>query len=117
MKGIRHHVEKVRAKPHHVRKRVTLVAAGAIAGLIGAGWFGGSLAVGAFELHPTSFEQALAPQQPSFATTTTADSSNLAGAAAAFSQQQQSEPAHIVIISAPATTTAAATTTQTTIPF
>lgn len=116
MKGIRHHVERVRAQPHHVRKRVTMVAAGTIAGLIGLGWLGGSLAAGAFALNPTSFQQALNPTQPSFATTTP-DSSNLAGAAAAFDQKQQSEPAHIVIINAAATDTAPATTTQTTIPF
>ena len=114
MKGARHHIETIRAQPHHVRKRVTLVVAGTIAGVIGVGWFGGSFVAGAFALHPTSFAQALNPQQPAFATTT-AGSANLAGAAAAL-EQQQSEPAHIVIVNAPpATTTSVAA--QTTIPF
>ncbi len=120
MKGVRHHIERVRAQPHHIRKRVVFGIAGGVAGLIGFIWLGSSLAAGAFFLHPTSFAQALAPQQPVYASTTaTPDGSNLAGAAAAFNAQQQSEPAHIVIVNAPssASKAATATTTQTTIPF
>jgi len=114
MRSARHHIERIRAQPHHVRKRVTFAIAGTVAGVIGVGWFGGSFVAGAFTLHPTSFAQALNSQQPAFATTT-ASSTNLAGAAAAL-EQQQSEPAHIVIVNAPpATTTSAAN--QTTIPF
>ena len=116
MKGIRHHIENVRSKPHHVRKRVTLIAAGTVAGVIGVGWFAGSLASGAFALKNTSIVQSLAQGEPTVATTSS-DTSNLAGAAAAL-QKQKSEPAHIVIVNAPSAKKATSTEPQqTTIPF
>ena len=55
MKIIRDHIEQVKGRPHHVRKQVTFVYAGALTALIAVVWLGTSLTTGAFALRNTSF--------------------------------------------------------------
>ncbi len=52
------HIDTARRQPHHVRKQIAYVVAGAGAGLIAFIWIGFSLAMNSFALSgPTSFGQ------------------------------------------------------------
>ena len=117
MKSFFDHLETVKAQPHHVRKRVTLLTAGGIASLVGVIWLGSSLATGAFALPNTSFAQSTGYDASiATASSTTGGNSQLAGAAAALGDS--TAPAHIVIINtATSAPTAASQSGQTTIPF
>ena len=116
MKSLLDHLDTVKAQPHHVRKRVTLLAAGGITSLIGAIWLGSSLATGAFALPNTSFAQSTGYTVPVIAaSSTTGGNSQLAGAAAALGDS--AAPAHIVIIDTATSAPAAVQSEQTTIPF
>lgn len=81
MKAIFDHIERVKGRPHHVRKRVTFTYAGALTALIAVVWLGTSLSTGTFALTDTSFTDGTGG-----ATTVTgsgdAASAGLAGAAA-----------------------------------
>ena len=107
------HIETLKGKPHHVRKRVAFGIAGGSAALIGILWFGISLSSGAYAIHASDFADATAA---SASVTSAPQNPQLAGAAAALDSNQQSAPAHIQIIDD--TPSAHASTTEATIiPF
>ena len=111
---ITEHIERAKAQPHHVKKRITFGVAGAAAGLVAVAWLGVSLSTGAFAIHPSNFaaatEGATSPDA-----TAGMSASQLAGVAAAAQGSQASAPAHIEIVDA--STTPATTTQPTVIPF
>ncbi len=78
------HIERLRGKPHHVRKQIAYGGAFAISAVIGILWFGVSLASGSFALHPTSFAEATAGRA-TVAETGGGGEGVLAGAAASLS--------------------------------
>ena len=84
MKTVFEHIEHVKGKPHHIRKKVALTAATVITAVIALIWLVGSLSVGTFALKESSFADATrAIDVPN-----TADSaSNLAGAAAVLNDE------------------------------
>lgn len=57
MRGIAWHLDNVRGKPHHVRRRVAYLAAGSLTAVIALAWLGLSLATGAFALKGSNFAQ------------------------------------------------------------
>lgn len=99
MKAILKHIERVKGKPHHVRKQVAFAAAGTITALIAVSWIAGSLATGAFALKDTSFADSAGGNAGLAAGS---ESENLAGAASAFGTP--SAPAKIEIIDAASST-------------
>ncbi|HQT82556.1 MAG TPA: hypothetical protein PLW99_00145 [Candidatus Paceibacterota bacterium] len=99
MKTFFEHVEHIKGKPHHVRKRVAFAAATGVTAVIALVWLVGSVTSGMFAIQGSNFAESTG-QQP-VATTTEAGAggtSGLAGAAAAL--PAASAPAHIEIVDA-----------------
>ena len=114
MKTIFDHIDYVKGKPHHIRKRVAFTAAGSVAVVVALVWLVGSVSFGSFAIQDRSFADATS--QGNIQTTGVAnDSQNLAGVAGAF--EGTSVPAHIEIVDTSAGTRPAKKAEQTTIPF
>ena len=113
MKSVLHHIEQVRAKPHHIRKGIALFAAMVGTGLIALVWLVGSVSSGVFALQDTSF----ADQAKSTALTVppTSDAAALAGAAAGAVGADVG--AHIEIVDVASSTHPSKQAEPTTIPF
>ena len=118
MKSIFDHIEQIKKKPHHVRKRIAFGAAAAGTTLVALVWFVGALSSNTFALQGTSFPQSIGGE---FVVATYNGNENrpavsgIAGAGAALSDA--SAPAHIEIIDAPSSTQRTKQAEQTTIPF
>lgn len=112
MKSALEHLETLKAKPHHVRKRIAFTTAGLGAAVLGLAFFGVSLASGTYAIKGSNFADVsgAAPQ-----VATTSPSGELAGAAAAL-DQSASAPAHIEIVDA-SSSSPTATAKPTVIPF
>ena len=110
MKNIFDHIERIKEKPHHVRKRIAFGTATALSAFIALVWFTGSIATGAFAIQNPPIA-ADAAQADAVATTSASGDQGLAGAAAAV--QDTNAPAHIEIVdtsvAAPTKTTSAPT--------
>lgn len=116
MKSVLHHIEQVRAKPHHIRKGIALFAAMVGTGLIALVWLVGSVSSGVFALQDTSF----ADQAKSTALTVppTSDAAALAGAAAGAAGAAGADVgAHIEIVDVASSTHPSKQAEPTTIPF
>ncbi|MFI5260600.1 MAG: hypothetical protein ACHQU0_02290 [Candidatus Paceibacteria bacterium] len=99
MKNVLEHIDHIKGKPHHIRKRVALGVAAGTSAFIGLLWFGVSFATGSFAIQGSDFSMASGQA----ATVTTVDASgnqqNLAGAdAASILQPTADAPAHIEIV-------------------
>jgi len=115
MKTVFEHVDHLKTKPHHVRKKVAFGIAGGVTGLVTVLWLGVSLSTNAFAIQGSSFAESTA-QGPKVQTVTENPGQNLAGAAAAV-QKDTSGPARIEIVNIAATSTPAVHAEQTTISF
>lgn len=117
MKTLFDHIDYVKGKPHHVRKRVALGAATLGSALVALVWLAGSSATGAFALHGSDFAMSTG-QENVIATTSDSGSQNLAGVGAAAAVQQDAAlPAHIEIIDAVSASAPAKQSEQTVLPF
>ena len=121
MKTLSEHVEHLRGKPHHVRKRIAFGFALAASGLLAAGWFAVNLSEGTFAIQGNNFATSMAAAQVGVATTSADGSAGpsgtgLAGAAAA-TQGGTAGPASIEIVDTSASSSAPSQPDQTTIPF
>lgn len=99
MKTVFEHIEYVKGKPHHIRRRVALSAAMFGSAFIALVWIAANSMTGAFAIQGSSF--AMSTQgDGGIATTSAADTSALAGAAAALpnTSASASAPAHIEIV-------------------
>ena len=114
MKSLLDHVEHLKKKPHHIRRKVAVAVAGGISGGIALIWLVASLASGSFAVPNTSFAD-LYTQRPTVATTSPGDTSGLAGAAASVDAQKA--PAPIEIVDTSSNASSSDTPEQTTIPF
>ncbi len=113
MKTIFEHIERVKGKPHHIRRRIAFGAATAGTALIALVWIVGMAGSGAFALKDASFAQNTGGE----GTLNIAGDNgqqNLAGATAAI--QDANAPAHINIIDA-ASSTIQKKAERTVIPF
>ena len=114
MKTIFEHIEHMKGKPHHVRKRVAFVTAACGTAVIALVWLVGSLGTGAFAIRGATFAESTGAE-PAAATAAGNNSQGLAGVAAAV--ESTDVPAHIEIIDASSPAFKAKQTEQTTIPF
>ena len=114
MKTVFEHIEYVKRKPHHVRKRIAFATATGCTAFIAFVWLAGSLWTGTFALKNSSFAES-AGQSPTPATVYDSGKSGLAGAAAALPAAANA-PAHIEIVDT-ASSTPEKKAEQTIIPF
>ncbi len=114
MRTIFQHIEHVKGKPHHIRKRVAFSAAAVGTAVIALAWLAGSLGTGAFALKDTSFTQSASGNGTSSAS---GGSEQFAGVGAASIIRSESEPARIEIIDAPSSSQPIKKAEQTVIPF
>jgi hypothetical protein len=99
MKPLSHHVNKVKAQPHHIRKRVAFMAAFATAAVIALIWAGASLATGAFAIKGSNFAESTGAETTSGIATNGSNTDLTASAAEAGNAGSQ--PAGIEIVDAP----------------
>lgn len=111
MQALFDHIDTVKTKPHHVRRKVAFGAAAVIAGMVGLLWLGISLSTGVFAIRGSSFAESTGAV-PSAGVPHT---SQLAGSAAAF-PSEETAPAHIQIVDTTSASSAPAPE-QTVIPF
>jgi hypothetical protein len=114
MRKVAEHIEYIKGKPHHVRKRVAYATAAGGAGIIGLIWFVGNLSFGTFAIPSNSFADTADMQSSVIANGNDEAPTGLAGAAAAL--RGDSEPARIEIVDAPFPNSKKQAE-QTTIPF
>ena len=116
MKNIFEHIEHVKGKPHHVRKRVAFGAAAVCTAVIAFAWLAGSISTGAFALKDTSFAQSTGED---ILQTVSSDNTNeqLAGVGVASVLERTSAPARIEIIDSASSASSVKKVEQTVIPF
>lgn len=118
MKTIPQHIEHIKGKPHHVRKRIAFGVATCGAALIALVWLAGSLGTGAFAIRGATFAESTGAEST---VTVAAENgsrpaiSGIAGVAAAL--QDAGAPAHIEIIDTASSTRTTKQAERTTIPF
>jgi glycerol-3-phosphate acyltransferase PlsY len=114
MKTLSQHIQQIKARPHHIRRRVAFTSAAVVTGLVALIWLVGSVSSGIFALKNTSFADGAAANGGIQNTTDGTAAQGLAGAAAAADDAKG--PAQIRIVNVNATTSGTAAE-QTTIPF
>lgn len=112
MKRILHHINKVKERPHHVRRRIAMTAAFSGTAVIALAWLAFMLGSGTFAIQGSSFADS---QQASTGTSVSA-SQGLAGAAAAPVGRADT-PARIEIIDARTAATSTRSAEATILPF
>ncbi|MFZ2167360.1 MAG: hypothetical protein WAV50_00650 [Minisyncoccia bacterium] len=115
MKKIIEHIEHVKGKPHHIRRRFALGAALGTSGFIALVWLTGSLATGAFAIQGADFSMSTGQNGLVVATTSVSDNSGLAGAAAGI--QSSDGPARIEIVDTSSPAASKKQSEQTILPF
>lgn len=113
MKNIFDHIEQVKGKPHHVRKRIAFTIATLGSALVAFVWLAGSFATNAFVIQGSSF--AMSTGQEGTVATTSASGDQLAGVGAAAILKDAYAPAHIEIVDT--TPPVKKQSEQTTLPF
>jgi hypothetical protein len=114
MKTLFEHIEYVKGKPHHIRKRVALAVTIVVTALIALIWAAGTLSMGGFAIQGSTFADSA--EQSAVVTTVAGNANqNLAGAAAALGSG--SAPAHIEIVDTSSSTRAVRQVEQTILPF
>lgn len=114
MKNIFEHIEKIKEKPHHIRKQITFSSAVVGAVAIALVWVIGSVSTGSFAIRESSF----ADITGSSAAEVVGDdrsAAGIAGVAAAISDT--SAPAHIEIVDTSSSTSSSKQAEQNIIPF
>lgn len=115
MKTVFDHIERVKGKPHHIRKRIAFGAAAAGTTVIALAWLVSSVGTGVFALKDTSFAQSAGEEGTP--TITGDNTEQLAGVGAAAILLGASAPARIEIIDTASSTSEQGKAEQTTIPF
>ncbi len=117
MKTVFEHIEHVRAKPHHIRKRIAFASATIGTTIIALVWFIGSLSMGSFSIKGSSFAASMGQGDAAVGESGATGNQGLAGVGAAAALQQSADaPAHIEIVNAPAAS-AKQQAEETTLPF
>ena len=97
MKTLTQHIEHVKGKPHHIRKRVAFTIAASTTALIALVWLVGSISLGVFAIKGSTFADSTGEGGTITTSSTQTNTSGLAGAAAATASNG-SVPAHIEIV-------------------
>ncbi|MDP2654958.1 MAG: hypothetical protein Q8P17_00085 [bacterium] len=114
MKTIFEHINRVKSKPHHIRRRVAFSAAAVGTAVIALVWLVGSLGTGAFALKSSSFADNAGEET---IVSENGDSKDLSGVAAVLQSAPASEPARIEIVDSAKPESSSNKTEQTVIPF
>lgn len=114
MQALFRHIDRVKEKPHHVRRKVALATASGITAFIAVAWFAYSLSVGGFAIQGATFADSVGA---SGSTVTAGGSEGLAGAAAAPSWGTPKEEPRIEIIDPKTSQTKRSAPEPTIIPF
>ena len=114
MKTIFEHIEFVKGKPHHIRKRFAFATTAACTALIALVWAVGNISTGTFAIQGSNFAES-AGSPSAEVVDDGASSTGLAGAAAALGGEQA--PAHIEIVDTSSSTRPVKKAEQTIIPF
>lgn len=115
MKRIIKHVENLKSKPHHIRKKAAFSVAGGITGLVALVWLSTSLATGAFAIQGSSFAESTG--QNVGVEQVYPDGSQVAGAAAAFPEDSKEPRIQIVNVAATSSPATPVQTNETIITF
>ena len=115
MKTISQHIEHIKSKPHHIRKRVAFGTAFAGTAVIALVWLVSSVGTGAFALKNTSFADSTG-QGNNPVTEGSSNTSAVAGASAGL-ETNKDMPTRIEIIDTASSTRQSKKAEQTTIPF
>lgn len=115
MKTLHQHVDHIKTKPHHVRRRVAFTIAGTATGLIALVWLVGNLSFGLFAIQGHNFADSTVTNGVQVVSNDTDSSSGLAGVGAALTGSN--EPAHIEIVDTTPRPAATKKAEQTVIPF
>lgn len=86
MSTLTQHLETLRAKPYHVRRRIAHSTAGLVTALVALVWLTVSLNAGRFAIHETPFRS---PNVEAIVNGVPGTSAALAGVAAAASEQER----------------------------
>ena len=97
MKALFKHLEKVKAKPHHVRRKIALGAAGGATAVIALAWFALTLHAGTFAIQGSNFAESTGQGGSGVSAGAPPAAVGLAAAGAA---RQEEEGAHIEIVDA-----------------
>jgi len=117
MKTVFEHVEHIKGKPHHIRKRVAFSVAACGAGVIALVWLAGSIRTNAFAIKGSTFADSVKQEGVITTDSDTAATSQLAGAGAASVLQGADAPAHIEIVNTTPEPSKQKQAEQTTLPF
>ena len=124
MKTVFDHIEHIKGKPHHIRKKVVFTVAAAITGVIALVWLGVSISTNAFALKPTSFAESTG--QGGIVATESSEPTGVSGAGTASAAAVTPVPVvsnppaggpHIEIVTATTTASKRVPSDATTIPF
>ncbi len=116
MKKFLEHIERVRAKPHRVRKQVAFASAAVLTVLIALVWFAGSLSTGTFSIENSTFATGAGEENAAGANAVGNDNLAGAGVASAFTEPTEA-PAHIEIVDTTSANAKQKRAEQTVIPF
>lgn len=117
MKNVFEHIEHIKGKPHHIRRRIALTAAAATSAVIALVWLAGSFATGAFAIQGSDFAMSSGQAATVSAVDASGNQQNVAGAAAAAVLQPADAPAHIEIVDTTPTAPAKQQSDPTILPF
>jgi hypothetical protein len=115
MKTVFEHIEHIKGKPHHVRRRVAFATAAGVSALIGFVWLVGSFATGSFAIQGSDFAMSTGRPAADVVSSSEQVGTGLAGAASAI--QSANEPAHIEIVDTTTSTPKKNQSEQTILPF
>ncbi len=116
MKTIFAHIEQVKGKPHHIRKKIAFTVAASCATLVGLVWFISNVSLGVFTIQGSSFAESTG-QTGVIATGVGENGSSNLAAVAAMPSENANTSVHIEIIDAASSTVGQAGAEQTVIPF
>ncbi len=97
------HIDRIKQKPHDVRRQIALASAFALTALVAAVWFVAVVSTGTFAIQGASFADGANRQAELVASPSASDSSLLGAASAAFGYD--SSPARIEIVSSETSST------------
>lgn len=118
MKKFFEHLDRVKERPHHVRRKIAFAAAFAGTAVIALAWFAITLGTGAFAIQGSSFADSTGQGGTGTVASSDGGTSGLAGAAAALPPAPaENKAAHIEIVDAKPATTSASRSEATVIPF
>ncbi|MDP1707210.1 MAG: hypothetical protein Q8L30_01510 [bacterium] len=116
MKIVLEHIDRLKEKPHHIRKQIAFGAAAAGTALVAVVWLAVSIGTGAFALKDTSFASSAGEDVNT--TGFVNNNEQLAGAgAASLIKDDVQTPARIEIVESVSTATSMKKAEQTVIPF